>query len=78
MKHLKLYENFKVNNITEDDVVKIIKNNGSLHTSSIKNLPDHNVDISIKPIDIDGDTIIVDIDGDIYQTKLEFITKIED
>jgi len=77
MKHLKLYEDFKVNNITEEDIVSTIKNNGSIYILSIKDFPEHDSKSPVKPVDIDGNIIIVDINGKIYQTKLEFVDKIE-
>jgi len=77
MRYLKLYEDFKVNNITEEDLVNTIKNNGVLYTSSITNLPDHKKEDPVTPVDIEGDIVTLNIDGEIYQTKLEFIDRIE-
>jgi len=77
MKHIKLFEEYKVDNITEQDIIDTIKKNGKIKVSSIKNLPTHNKDTYIKPVDIDGDSIIVDIDGQQYTTNLEFVDKIE-
>lgn len=78
MKHLKFFEDFKVNNITEEDVVNVIKNDGILFTNSIKDLPDHVDTDPVKPVSIDGDTITLDIDGEIYQTSIEFVERIEE
>lgn len=77
MKYLKLYEDFKVNNITEDDVIDTIKNDGVLYTKSIKELPDHIDTTPVKPVDINGSIITIDIDGEIYETSLEFVDKVE-
>ena len=77
MKYLKLYEDYKVDNITENDIIKTIKNGGRIKISIINNLPTHNEDIYVKPLDIQDDIIIIDINGTQYNTKLEFVTKIE-
>lgn len=78
MRYLKIFEDFKVNNITEEDIVNVIKNDGVLFTNSIKNLPDHIDTDPVKPVNVEGDVITLDIDGEIYQTSLEFIERIED
>ncbi|CAG7580440.1 MAG: hypothetical protein SLAVMIC_00416 [uncultured marine phage] len=77
MKHLKLFEDFKVNNITEEDVVNTITNDGVMYVTSIKDLPDHIVETPVTPVDIKGDTITLNVDGKIYTTSLEFVDKIE-
>ena len=77
MKNIKLFEDFKVNNITEQDVIDTITNNGTIYVSSIKDLPDHNNENPTKPVDIKDSTITLDIDGKIYQTELEFVDKVE-
>lgn len=77
MKHIKLFENYKIDNITESDIIDTIENNGTIQVLSIKDKEDHKEDDYMTPVDIDGDSIIVDIDGEIYTTKLEFVTSIK-
>lgn len=77
MKYLKFFEEYKVDNITEQDIIDTIEHNGKIKVSSIKDLPEHNDDVYIRPVDIDGDSIIIDIDGNQYITYLKFVTKIE-
>jgi hypothetical protein len=77
MKYLKLFEEYKVDNITEQDIIDTIEQNGKIKVSSIKDLPSHNKDEYIRPVDIDGDSIIVEVDGKQYVTKLKFVTTLE-
>lgn len=77
MKYLKLFEEYKVDNITEQDIIDTIERNGKIKVSSVKDLPSHKKDEYIRPADIDGDSIIVDIDGHQYSTNLKFVTKME-
>lgn len=77
MKYLKCFEEYKVDNFTEQDIIDTIEHNGKIKVSSIKNLPDHKDDEYIRPVDIDGDSIIVEVDGKQYQTKLRFVTTLE-
>ena len=40
MKYIKLFEDFKFKNITQDDIIHCIKNNGYIYTKIIKNRND--------------------------------------
>jgi hypothetical protein len=78
MKYIKIYEEFKDSDITVDDIIKVIKNNGFLYTKTIKDFYDHNTEDKVKPVEIDdnGD-ISLDIDGELYYTKLKYVYKID-
>jgi len=77
MKYLKLFEEYKVDNITEQDIIDTIENDGKIKVSSVKDYPKHDKDKFITPVDIDGENIVIDIDGQQYSTSLRFVTKIE-
>lgn len=82
MKHIKLFEDFKQNNdegtlITQDDMIKCIKNGGRIFTDIVHNLPD-NPTTGIKAVDIDEDGLItVEIDSKTYTVDLQDVKKIE-
>ena len=82
MKWIKLFEDFKKNNeegtlITQDDIIKCIKNAGVIFTDIVHDLPD-NPTSGIRPVDIDEDGLItVDIDGNQYTVDLNDVKKIE-
>lgn len=77
MKYIKLFEEYKVDNFTKQDIIDTIENDGKIKVFTISDLPEHNPDNYIRPVDIDGDSIIVDIDGQQYRTRLEYVTKME-
>lgn len=76
LKYLKIFEDFKQNNITIDDVIKCIDNNGFIETDIVKGLPD-NPDEPIRPVSIDDNgEITVEIEGSFYEVDLEDVLKI--
>ena len=78
MRYIKLYEDFKQNNISLEDVVKCIDEGGVIYAEVIKNLPDNDPKSPIKPLSVDNDGLTtVEIDGNIYEVKLKDIKKIE-
>lgn len=79
MKHLKLFEDFKVKNITVDDIVDCIQKSGSIYATIVKDLPDNNPETSLKPVSIDEDGLVtVLIDGDEYEVDLKDVKRIEE
>lgn len=82
MKWIKLFEDFKQNNeegtlITQDDIIKCIKDGGVIFTDIVHDLPD-NPTSGIRPVDIDEDGLItVEIDGKEYTVDLNDVKKIE-
>lgn len=78
MKYIKLYEDFKDADITIDDIISVIKNNGYIYVKSIKDLHEFDTDKPFKPVEIDNNgDISLDIDGQIYYTKLNYVYKID-
>ena len=77
MKYLKLFEEYKVDNFTKQDIIDTIKHDGKIKVFTISDFPEHNPDNYIRPVDIAGDSIIVDVDGQQYRTRLEYVTKME-
>lgn len=77
MKYLKLFEEYKVDNINKQDIINVIENDGKIKVSSIRDYPEHNKDNYVTPVDIDDDNIIIEVDDKQYDTSLEFVTKIK-
>jgi len=78
MKHLKLYEDFKVKNITEDDVINCIKSGGVLFATIVKNFPKNNPKDPLRPVSIDDDGLItVEWEGKEYEVELRNVDKID-
>lgn len=78
MKRIKLYEDFKVNNITSEDIQKCIQDGGVIYSGIIQELPDNDPGEPLTPIDIGDDgEITVKINGDLYYVDLDDVDKIE-
>lgn len=78
MKHLKLFEDFKVKNITIDDVILCIKKGGSIRATIVKDLPDNDPDESYKPVSVDEQGLVTIVyDGKEYEIDLKDVEKIE-
>jgi hypothetical protein len=83
MRYIKLFEDFKQNNvegkiITQDDIIKCITDGGVIYATIIKDLPDNESESALRPIDIDKDGLItVEIDNDEYSVDLNDVEKIE-
>jgi len=83
MKRIKLFEDFKMNNIegdiiTADDIINCIKERGVIYSTIIKNFPGNDPKDPIRPVDIDEDGLItVEIDGKEYLVDLDDVEKIE-
>lgn len=79
MKHLKLFEDFKVKNITIDDVVNTIQKNGHIYATIVRNLPDNDPKTPLKPVSVDEDGLItVEVDGSEYEVDLNDVERIEE
>lgn len=77
MRYLKLFEDFKVNNISEEDIINCIKKGGNLYSNIVKNLPNVNED-PLRPVSIDEDGLItIEYDGNEYEVNLRDVKKIE-
>ena len=78
MKYLKLYEDFKLKNITQQDIRNCVMSRGFIFSDIVKGLPDNEPDKPLRPIDIDDDGLItVDLDGQEYLVDLDDVTKVE-
>jgi hypothetical protein len=83
MKRIKLFEDFKKNNeegtlITQDDIIKCIKERGIIYSTIVHDLPENNPKEGMTPIDIDEDGLItVEVDGKQYNIDLNDVEKIE-
>lgn len=93
MKYLKLFEDFKENNlegtlITEDDIINCIKSNGVIYVKSIKGLKDidkkdleykkdKDLGFMVKPISVDKETVTVSLDNNTFEINLTDIKRVE-
>ena len=78
MKHLKLFEDFKVANITNDDIIKCIKHGGVVYATIVKNLPNNDPKDPLKVVSVDNDGLItVEYEGSEYEINLKDVEKIE-
>src|ERR1035437_134188 len=72
-------EDFKVNNITEDDILNCINTGGVIYSDIVSDYPE-NKDWEherLIPVDIEDGMIMVDIDGTPHYVKLENIKRVE-
>ncbi len=78
MRYIRLFEDFKVKNITIEDIVTCIQNGGVIYSAVINNYPENDSELPLTPLSIDDDgTVTVDIDGQNYEVELRNIDKIE-
>lgn len=78
MIHIKLYEDFKKNRISIEDMANCIQNNGVIYTDIVKNYPDNDPNLPIRPLSVDEDGLItVEIDTINYEVDITDVTKIE-
>lgn len=83
MKRLKLFEDFKKNNqestlITQEDIIKCIKNRGLIFATIVHNFPDNDPKKGLSPVDIDEDGLItVNHEGNEYTVDLNDVESIE-
>ncbi len=78
MKYLKLFEDFKVKNITQEDIIACIKKSGSIYATIVKNFPENDPKDPLKPLSIDEDGLVtVDYDGNEYEVDLNDIERVE-
>lgn len=78
MRYLKFFDSFKYKNFTIEDIINCIQSNGFIYTAIVKNLPDNDPNMAIKPMSVDDDGLITArIDGSEYEIDLKNVDKIE-
>jgi hypothetical protein len=78
MKYLKLFEDFKLKNITQDDIIACIKRGGSVYATIIKNFPNNDPKIALNPKSIDEDGLItIEYDNKEYEIDIKNIERVE-
>lgn len=61
-----------------NEIVDIIQDGKKIFVKYINGYSQHNIDKSYDPIDISGDEITLDINGDYYTTKLDWVIGIDE
>lgn len=78
MKWIKLFEDFKVNNISIEDIINCIKSNGVIYATIVKNLPDNDPKEPLRAVSVDNDGLItVEFNGKEYEVDINDVEKIE-
>lgn len=78
MRHIKLYEKFKVNNFTVDDIVKCISSGGIIYSEIVKDFPENVPSLALNPVSVDDDGLItVEVDGKNFEVDLKDVRKVE-
>ena len=78
MKRIKLYEDFKVNNITSEDIEKCIQDGGVIYSEIVKEFPDNDPKKPLSPVDIGEDgEITINVDGNLYYVDLDDVKRVE-
>lgn len=78
MKHIKLYEQFKVKNFSVQDVVDCITAGGIIYSEIVKDFPENIPDLPLNPVSVDDDGLItVEVDGKNFEVDLKDVKKIE-
>ena len=78
MRYIKLFEDFKIKNISVDYIINCINNGGVLYANIIKNFPDNDPEIPLNPVSVDNEgTVTVELDGNNYEVELRHINKLE-
>lgn len=78
MKYIHLFEDFKLKNITIEDVVKCIEEGGVIFATIINNYPGNDPSIPLNPLSVDEKgTTTVELEGKNYEVEIKNIDKIE-
>lgn len=83
MKWIKLFEDFKNNNlegtlITIEDIIECIECGGSVYATIIKDFPNNDPEEPLTPVSIDEYGLVtIEYDGSEYEISLKDIEKIE-
>lgn len=78
LKSFKLFENLKIKNITEDDIINAIKSGGWVWATIINNLPNNDPEEPLKPVSIDEDGLVTVLHKGVeYEVDLKNIEKVD-
>jgi (p)ppGpp synthase/HD superfamily hydrolase len=76
-KYVMTFEDFKVKNITNEDIIKCIVDGGSIYATIINNFPGNDPKIPLTPLSIDDDGLVtIELDGKNYEVDIKNIDKI--
>ncbi len=75
---IKRFENFEYPRFSEKDIINAIKRKDYIYVKNIKNLPDHNDEDPVRPLDIDTDGLItIEVDGKDYEVDLKNVIRLD-
>lgn len=70
---------FKLESATTDEIVNLIEDGKKIYVKYIQDLPEHDEEESVTPVDIDKEgNITLDIDSNLYYTKVEWVDGIDE
>lgn len=77
-KYIIMFENFKVNNITIEDVIECIENGGEVYATIVKSMSKNDPNEPLNPVSVDEDGLVtVEYQGRNYEIDLLDIDRIE-
>ena len=73
---IKKFEQF-TSRFSEQDIIDAISNKDHIKVKNVKDLPDHDEENPVRPIDIDSDGLLtIEVDGRNYEVDLKNVTQI--
>lgn len=77
-RHILMFENFKQNNITVEDIIQCINNGGDVYATIVKSMPNNDPKEPLHPVSVDDDGLVtVEYQGKNYEIDLLDIDRIE-
>ena len=78
MRYLKLFEDFKSNNLTIEDIIRCVEHSGVAYATIVKDFPNNDPKEPMRVVSVDNDGLVtVEHNGKEYEIDLENVEKIE-
>lgn len=78
LRKLSLFEDFKMKNITADDIVRCIDQGGVIYATVVRGLPGNDPDMPMLPVSVDEEGVVtVFVDGAYREVALDNVDRIE-
>jgi len=74
---LKLFKEFTKSLFSIDDIIEAIEGGNLIRVNNIKNLPDHDREIPVKPVSIDEEGLVtISTDSGEFEVEIENVVEI--